>query len=88
MGGLDTLSAMEKIEVDNKDRPVEDITILRTEVFANPYTEVDEEIRLERLKGLETPEEQEAKAKAEKPKQVEYKTVKTSGIGKYIAKRK
>lgn len=27
VGGLDTLNEMEKIEVDNKDRPIEDITI-------------------------------------------------------------
>jgi peptidyl-prolyl cis-trans isomerase-like protein 2 len=91
VGGLDTLSAMEKIEVDNKDRPLEDIVILQTSVFSNPYSEVDAEIKEERLRGLETNEEQEEKAKAEKAKPFEYKPVKGStgsGIGKYLAKRK
>lgn len=27
VGGLDTLNEMEKIEVDNKDRPIEDIVV-------------------------------------------------------------
>lgn len=27
VGGMDTLNEMEKIEVDNKDRPIEDIVI-------------------------------------------------------------
>lgn len=44
VGGLDTLSAMEKIEVDNKDRPIEDIVVEKAQVFVNPYTEADEQV--------------------------------------------
>ena len=33
---------MEKIEVDNKDRPIEDIVLLKTQIFVNPYDEADE----------------------------------------------
>ena len=79
---------MEKIETDNKDRPLEDILILKTEVFLNPYEEVDAAIKAERETEMETPEKMEERLKAEKPKAVEYKTVKKSGVGKYLVKRK
>lgn len=44
MGGLETLSEMEKIEVDNKDRPIEDITIIKAQIFVDPYEEADEQV--------------------------------------------
>lgn len=44
VGGLDTLAAMERVEVDNKDRPIEDIIILKAQVFVDPYTEADEQV--------------------------------------------
>lgn len=43
VGGLETLSAMEKVPVDNDDRPVEEIKILRVTIFVNPYAELEEE---------------------------------------------
>uniref|UniRef100_A0A0E0KA66 Peptidylprolyl isomerase n=1 Tax=Oryza punctata TaxID=4537 RepID=A0A0E0KA66_ORYPU len=43
VGGLTTLSAMEKVPVDDDDRPLEEIKILKVSVFVNPYTEPDEE---------------------------------------------
>ncbi|XP_057529005.1 peptidyl-prolyl cis-trans isomerase CYP65 [Amaranthus tricolor] len=43
VGGLTTLAAMEKVPVDDKDRPLEEIKINRVTVFVNPYTEPDEE---------------------------------------------
>lgn len=52
VGGLTTLSAMEKVPVDDDDRPLEEIKITGVTVFVNPYTEPDEE--------------EEAKAKDEK----------------------
>ena len=33
---------MEKIGTDNKDRPVEDIIIEQTQIFVDPFEEVDE----------------------------------------------
>ena len=41
---------MERVETDNKDRPIEDLHIEKTIVFVDPFTEVDEEVR----KRLET----------------------------------
>lgn len=44
VGGMETLTEMEKIEVDNKDRPIEDIILMRTEIFVNPFDEADEQV--------------------------------------------
>ena len=45
MGGLDTLSTIERVEVDNKDRPIEDIVITAAHVFVDPFAEADQEVR-------------------------------------------
>lgn len=49
VGGTETLNEMERIEVDNKDRPIEDIVIVNTQIFANPYDEADEIVRCQEL---------------------------------------
>lgn len=41
---METLSEMERIEVDNKDRPIEDIVIIKAQVFVDPYQEADEQV--------------------------------------------
>lgn len=46
VGGLDTLANMERVEVDNKDRPIEDIVIEKAQVFVDPYQEADDQVRL------------------------------------------
>jgi peptidyl-prolyl cis-trans isomerase-like 2 len=46
VGGIETLSAMEAIPTDEKDRPQADITIEDTIVFVNPYDEVDTQVIL------------------------------------------
>ncbi|CAM8883360.1 unnamed protein product [Rhodiola kirilowii] len=43
VGGLTTLGVMEKVPVDNEDRPLEEIKINKVTVFVNPYAEPDEE---------------------------------------------
>ncbi|GMY11908.1 peptidyl-prolyl cis-trans isomerase CYP65 [Fagus crenata] len=43
VGGLTTLAAMEKVPVDDNDRPLEEIKITGITVFVNPYSEPDEE---------------------------------------------
>ncbi|KAK7252769.1 hypothetical protein RIF29_36963 [Crotalaria pallida] len=43
VGGMTTLAAMEKVPVDDNDRPLEEIKITSVTVFVNPYTEPDEE---------------------------------------------
>ncbi|PKU70639.1 peptidyl-prolyl cis-trans isomerase CYP65 [Dendrobium catenatum] len=55
VGGLTTLAAMEKVPVDDDDRPLEEIKIINIKVFVNPYTEPDED---------EEKEEKEAAAAA------------------------
>ncbi|XP_044586452.1 RING-type E3 ubiquitin-protein ligase PPIL2 [Cotesia glomerata] len=86
VGGLDTLNAMEKIEVDNKDRPIEDIIILRANVFVDPFQEADEQLAAERAAELEKAA-QEAKNKLAVNKNKEQKNVLKayhSGVGKFI----
>ena len=46
MGGLQALSAMEAVETDNKDRPIEDITINSATVFVDPFKEADNQVFL------------------------------------------
>ncbi|XP_066355799.1 peptidyl-prolyl cis-trans isomerase CYP65-like [Miscanthus floridulus] len=88
VGGLTTLSAMEKVPVDDDDRPLEEIKILKVSIFMNPYTEPDEE---------------EEKAKEEKKKDEDYDKVGSwysnpgtgvagststgGGVGKYLKAR-
>ncbi|GAU26132.1 hypothetical protein TSUD_225950 [Trifolium subterraneum] len=43
VGGLPTLTTMEKVPVDDNDRPLEEIKITGVTTFVNPYTEPDEE---------------------------------------------
>lgn len=42
VGGTETLTEMERVEVDNKDKPIEDLYIIRAQVFTNPFDEADE----------------------------------------------
>lgn len=44
VGGLDTLTTIERIEVDNRDRPIEDVIIEATQVFVDPFQEADEQV--------------------------------------------
>jgi len=85
VGGLETLAVMEKVEVDNKDRPIEDILITAAQVFVDPFQEADEE--LARLRAEETERlQQEAAAtsgKAQKPSKRPLVAVR-SGVGKYL----
>lgn len=41
---MDTLTAMEQIEVDNKDRPIQDIVIEVAQVFVDPFSEAEEQV--------------------------------------------
>ena len=45
VGGKETLTAMEQVEVDNKDRPIEEIVIERAQIFVDPFQEVDDQVR-------------------------------------------
>jgi len=84
VGGLDTLASMERIEVDNKDKPIEDIIIQRTSVFVDPFTEADEQLAKERSEELAKTKVKEQNL-AEKKKKIE-SGLKTygKGVGKFI----
>ncbi|KAF1317616.1 Peptidylprolyl isomerase, partial [Globisporangium splendens] len=42
VGGMDVLDKIEHVPTGDEDRPYEDVKILRTEVFANPFQEYEE----------------------------------------------
>ncbi|KAL3316223.1 RING-type E3 ubiquitin-protein ligase ppil2, partial [Cichlidogyrus casuarinus] len=48
VGGLDTLDKVEWIPTDDKDQPLEQIKILATQVFVDPFKEADETLLKER----------------------------------------
>ncbi|XP_077293328.1 RING-type E3 ubiquitin-protein ligase PPIL2 [Arctopsyche grandis] len=82
VGGLDTLTAMERVEVDNKDRPIEDIIITATQVFVDPYQEADDQLVLERAQEIKEKEEETLRLKRKKsPNDLK---VFRQGVGKYL----
>lgn len=85
VGGLECLNAIEKIEVDNKDRPIEDIDLIVAQVFVDPYEEADELLAKERRQALEEAEKlaQEAKKSSNTKADGTLKVYKP-GVGKYI----
>ncbi|XP_060528504.1 RING-type E3 ubiquitin-protein ligase PPIL2 [Cylas formicarius] len=82
VGGMETLNEMEKIEVDNKDRPIDDITLLKAQIFVNPYDEADEQLAKEREEEL-VKQKEETEEKNRPAKNVPL-TEFRKGIGKYI----
>ena len=79
---MDTLANLERVQTDNKDRPIEDLLIERTLVFVDPFTEVDEELAKLREAEIEKTKVQETVVE-EKKKEKEQK-VYSKGIGKFI----
>ncbi|KAA8531568.1 hypothetical protein F0562_006277 [Nyssa sinensis] len=59
VGGLTTLSAMEKVPVDDNDQPLEEIKITSVTIFVNPYTEPDEEEEEEKATDEKNAEDDE-----------------------------
>ncbi|XP_002738487.2 RING-type E3 ubiquitin-protein ligase PPIL2-like [Saccoglossus kowalevskii] len=88
VGGLETLSAMEAIETDRKDRPKEEIKIDTISVFVNPFDEVNAELKKEREKDKRTQEAARNKPSSTvsvAPKSDVPPTVYRAGVGKYIS---
>lgn len=84
VGGLDTLTEMEKIEVDNKDRPIENIVLEKAQVFTDPFQEAEEELAKERAEDLANRQKQaEEDAKKMEQKRKPLKAFRT-GVGKYL----
>jgi peptidyl-prolyl cis-trans isomerase-like protein 2 len=85
VGGLETLNAIEKIEVDNKDRPIEDIIIQAVQIFVDPYDEADEQLAGERAAEVERLAKEAAEKNAPKKKSGDQALkVYRPGIGKYL----
>jgi len=86
VGGNDTLRELELHPTDKKtDRPIDDIKILSTEVFVDPYPDAEKALVEARKKddinaGIAQPES--SKASSQPVKRKTYGT----GIGKYINK--
>ncbi|XP_063228180.1 RING-type E3 ubiquitin-protein ligase PPIL2 [Bacillus rossius redtenbacheri] len=87
VGGLDTLTTLERVETDNKDRPIEDIVVERAQVFVDPFQEADEQLAVERAEEIKR-KQQEAEAAAANKRPVTARggklTVFRKGVGKYI----
>ncbi|XP_013411955.2 peptidyl-prolyl cis-trans isomerase-like 2 [Lingula anatina] len=90
VGGLDTLDAMEKVDTDKNDRPVEEIKLISCTVFVNPYQEAEEQLAKEREMELAREKEEQAKLKQRfQPKKKEDgPKVYREGVGKYISTEK
>lgn len=86
VGGLETLDNMEAVETDSKDRPIEDIRLMSTVIFVDPFEEVDEQLKAEReAKREEEEKEREKKEAVQKVKAVPEKPVPLrSGVGKFL----
>ncbi|XP_055628173.1 RING-type E3 ubiquitin-protein ligase PPIL2 [Toxorhynchites rutilus septentrionalis] len=85
VGGLEVLTEMERVEVDNRDRPIENIFIQRVQVFVDPFQEADEQLANERSAELERIQ-REVQEKEKKSTKAQPLQVFRSGVGKYLDK--
>ncbi|XP_050096031.1 RING-type E3 ubiquitin-protein ligase PPIL2 [Anopheles aquasalis] len=88
VGGLEVLTEMERVEVDNRDRPIENIFIQRTQVFVDPFQEVDEQLAKERAEEAERIKQEAEEKRNNKAgtgqKRGQPLKVFRSGVGKYL----
>ncbi|KAK9064898.1 hypothetical protein SSX86_016280 [Deinandra increscens subsp. villosa] len=88
VGGLTTLSVMEKVPVDDDDRPLEEIKIISVSVFVNPYTEPDEEEEKEKKnEPMQDVENEKIGAWYSNPGTGEAEASGGVGVGKYLKAR-
>uniref|UniRef100_A0A1A9X4W7 RING-type E3 ubiquitin-protein ligase PPIL2 n=1 Tax=Glossina brevipalpis TaxID=37001 RepID=A0A1A9X4W7_9MUSC len=83
VGGIETLQRMEQIEVDNKDRPIENIVIESTQVFVDPFKEAIEQLTRERAEEAEKRENATNEVKNQKRLSEPLKVYR-QGVGKYL----
>lgn len=84
VGGMDTLTAMEKVVTDKADRPKETITILDVIVFVNPFEDVEKTFAEEDAKKLQEKLTSEASQSSDQPSSNPTPAVYRKGVGKYI----
>uniref|UniRef100_A0A5B7BCV8 Putative peptidyl-prolyl cis-trans isomerase CYP65 isoform X2 n=1 Tax=Davidia involucrata TaxID=16924 RepID=A0A5B7BCV8_DAVIN len=90
VGGLTALSAMEKVPVDDNDRPVEEIRITSVTIFVNPYTQPDEEGEEEKAndeKNAEDDEKDKVGSWYSNPGTGTTESGAVGGVGKYLKVR-
>ncbi|XP_062505241.1 RING-type E3 ubiquitin-protein ligase PPIL2-like isoform X2 [Corticium candelabrum] len=84
VGGMDTLTAMEKVETDKKDRPKETIKIREVIVFVNPFDDIEKQFAEEDAKKQqEKLASQDSRHTDELSSQPTAKVYR-KGVGKYI----
>lgn len=66
-------------------RPKTSITIEDCLVFVDPYAEIDEQIRTERLNASKANAKESTKEKKEKEKGIDKLKAQREGVGKYIS---
>lgn len=72
------------MEVDNKDRPIEDIVIQGVQVFVDPFQEADEQLAAERAAEAERLAQEANQSKTTDKKDNDIQKIYRSGIGKYV----
>ncbi|KAI4327346.1 hypothetical protein L6164_019819 [Bauhinia variegata] len=89
VGGLTTLAAMEKVPVDDDDRPLEEIKITSVTIFVNPYAEPDEEEKQENDKEKTADDEDNDKIGSwySNPGAGTSESGGVGGVGKYLKAR-
>ncbi|KAI3824156.1 hypothetical protein L1987_05605 [Smallanthus sonchifolius] len=88
VGGLTTLSVMEKVPVDDDDRPLEEMKIISVSVFVNPYSEPDEEEEEKKNEPIEDEENEKIGSWYSNPGTgAEAEASGGVGVGKYLKAR-
>ncbi|CAN6448139.1 unnamed protein product [Victoria cruziana] len=88
VGGLTTLAAMEKVPVNDNDRPLEDIKLVSVTVFINPYTEPDEEEEKQVVQEIVDEENDKVGSWYSNPRTgVTEPSISGNGVGKYLKAR-
>lgn len=79
------MNAIEKIEVDNKDRPIEDIIVQGAQIFVDPFQEADDQLAAERAAEIERLAQEANQSKSmDKTDRNDTQKIYRSGIGKYM----
>lgn len=79
------MNTIEKIEVDNKDKPIEDIIIQGVQVFVDPFQEADDQLVAERAAEVERLAQEANQSKSmDKTDRNDTQKIYRSGVGKYM----
>mmetsp|Transcript_22623 Transcript_22623/g.59786 ORF Transcript_22623/g.59786 Transcript_22623/m.59786 type:complete len:555 (-) Transcript_22623:23-1687(-) len=82
VGGLSLLTSLNNAETDAKDKPVNEVKVLRTEVFKNPFKEAIEEAAKEKVETVVDPVATWFSNRRDPME--EHKNRKSAEVGKYL----